>query len=85
MIIFGILGYGMRKLQYEAAPLIMAFVLGPLLELNLRRSLIISDGSFSIFFLRPLSSAILIVALVILCLSIFPNIRWKRPQPDDVI
>lgn len=85
MVIFGIAGYLMRKLRYEAAPLVMAFVLGPLLELNLRRALIMSDGSFSIFFLRPISSVILIVAIIIFGISIFPIIRWKRPQSDDVI
>ena len=85
MVFFGVVGYLLRKLQYEAAPLIMAFVLGPLLELNLRRALIMSDGSFSIFFLRPISSAILIIAFVILCLSVFPVVKWNRPQPDDVI
>lgn len=85
MVVFGVLGYLMRKLRYEAAPLVMAFVLGPLLELNLRRSLIMSDGSFLIFFQRPISSVILIVAFVILFLSVFPIIKWNRPQPDDVI
>jgi putative tricarboxylic transport membrane protein len=85
MVIFGIVGYITKKLQYEAAPLIMAFVLGPLLELNLRRSLIMSDGSFSIFFLRPISSTILIIALVVLLLSIFQLTKWKRPECSEII
>jgi putative tricarboxylic transport membrane protein len=75
MLGFGILGYLMRKLKYEGAPLVMAFVLGPLLELNLRRSLIVSEGSFGIFFTRPISAVILILSLVILGLSIISKFR----------
>jgi putative tricarboxylic transport membrane protein len=85
MVIFGVVGYLAKKLSYEAAPLIMAFVLGPLLELNLRRSLIISDGSFSIFFLRPISCTILVIALGVLITSIFQVTKWKRPECSDII
>jgi len=70
----------MKKLNYEGAPLVMAFVLGPLLELNLRRSLIVSDGSFWIFFSRPISAVILILALVILGTSILSKFRGKNPE-----
>jgi putative tricarboxylic transport membrane protein len=59
--------------------MVMAFVLGPLLELNLRRSLIVSDGSFWIFFTRPISAVILTLALVILGLSILSKFK-KRNQ-----
>ena len=55
MILFGLFGYLMRKLDLELAPLIMAFILGPILETALRQSLSISGGSFSIFFSRPIS------------------------------
>lgn len=79
MLGFGVLGYLMRKLKYEGAPLVMAFVLGPLLDLNLRRSLIVSDGSFLIFFARPISAVILTLALVILGLSILSKFR-RRSQ-----
>lgn len=82
---FGVLGYLMRKLNYEGAPLVMAFVLGPLLELNLRRSLILSDGSFTIFFTRPLSAGILIIAIVILSLSFLPRLRRRKPQGREII
>ena len=80
MMGFGILGYLMKKLNYEGAPLVMAFVLGPLLELNLRRSLIVSDGSFWIFFSRPISAVILILALVILGTSILSKFRGKKRE-----
>jgi putative tricarboxylic transport membrane protein len=75
----------MKKLKFEGAPLVMAFVLGPMLELNLRRSLIVSDGSFSIFFARPISAAILILALLILSLSFLPKIRRRKPETEEVI
>jgi putative tricarboxylic transport membrane protein len=54
MIISGIIGYLFRKFGYEGAPLILAFVLGPMLELNLRQSLFLSKGSLLIFFTRPI-------------------------------
>jgi putative tricarboxylic transport membrane protein len=82
---FGIAGYLMKKLKYEGAPLVMAFVLGPMLELNLRRSLIVSDGSFIIFFTRPISAAILIIALAILSLSFLPKLRRKKPEVEEII
>ena len=55
MIFFGILGFLMKKFEYEPAPLVLAYILGPLFEDNLRRSLNISGGDFSIFFTRPIS------------------------------
>ena len=60
MIIFGIVGYLMKKFDYEPAPMVIAFVLSPILELNLRQSLILSGGSFSIFFAKPISLGCLI-------------------------
>ncbi len=82
---FGVMGYLMKKLKYEGAPLVMAFVLGPMLELNLRRSLIVSEGSFTIFFTRPISSAILIIALLILSFSFMPRLRRKKPDGEEII
>ena len=63
MIAFGVLGYLMRKLGYEPAPLVLAFVLGPMMENNLRRALITYDGSFWVFVERPISLACLLLAL----------------------
>ena len=57
MLIFGGIGYLFRKFEYEGAPLMLGFVLGPLLEKNLRQSLILSKGSFLIFFTRPISAS----------------------------
>jgi len=83
MIIFGIFGYLMRKYKYEGAPLVMTFVLGPLMELALRRSLIISGGSFSIFWTRPISAAILIVAFTLVVVSIAMNLKPKKKSPQS--
>lgn len=70
MIVFGIFGYLMRKLDYPVAPAVLAIVLGPLAEPALRQSLLISGGEFSIFFTRPYSAPIMIVALILLVLPL---------------
>lgn len=71
MIIFGVLGYLMRKLRFEAAPFILAFILGPMLEVNLRQSLIMSRGSFKIFLQHPISFTLLCVAAFFFFLPLF--------------
>lgn len=71
MIVFGLIGYLMRKFDYEAAPLVLGLVLGPMMENALRRSLLISEGSLGVFFLRPISAIFLIVALFILFSPLF--------------
>ena len=68
MLLFGIVGYLMRKLDYPLAPAVLAIVLGPLAEPSLRQSLLINDGSFSIFFTRPWSAPIMITALILISL-----------------
>ncbi len=71
MILFGVIGYLFRKYGYEAAPLIMAFILGPMLENSLRQSLLMSMGDFSIFFKRTISVTCLLVSLVLLLSPLF--------------
>jgi putative tricarboxylic transport membrane protein len=75
MIVFGIVGYLMRKFQYDGAPLILAAVLGPLLEEAFRQSLMLSHGDFFIFVSRPLSLSFLVVAVILL---IIPVITRRR-------
>jgi putative tricarboxylic transport membrane protein len=70
MLIFGILGFLMKKFGYEGAPLILALVLGQKLETSLRRSLIMSFGDFSIFFSRPISLAFLLIAFALVIIPI---------------
>ncbi len=86
MLIFGIIGYLMKKLRYEAPPLILAYVLGPMLEYSLKQSLMVSKGSFLIFFSRPISASCLIIAAILVILPIVPRLRRKRPGavlPDE--
>jgi len=77
-IIFGMVGYLFRKFDYEAAPLVLAFVLGPLFESNLRQSLTLSKGSFSIFFSRPISAVSIILAIVLLVIGFMPYFTKAR-------
>src|SRR5499433_1824929 len=72
MIAFGVIGYFMRKLGYEPAPLVLAFVLGPMLENNLRKSLILSQGDLMTFVQRPISAACLALAVVLLIGPLLP-------------
>jgi putative tricarboxylic transport membrane protein len=79
MILSGMIGYLMKKYKYEAAPLVLALVLGPMLEENLRQSLIISNGNMNIFFSRPISAVFVTISLVIL---IFPLILKLIKTPN---
>ena len=80
MLGFGVVGYLMRKYQFEGAPMVLAFVLGPMLERSLRQSLLLSDGSFSVFFVRPISAGGMIATLLILISCIIPSLRKKREE-----
>ena len=83
---FGILGYGLIKVGCEPAPLLLGFVLGPLLEEHLRRAMIISRGDPSVFVTRPISLALLLLAVAALVITMLPAIRKKREvafQEDD--
>jgi len=78
--ILGFLGYLFVKLECEPAPLILGFVLGPLMEENLRRGMLISRGDPSIFLTRPLSLVFLIMAFILLMIITIPTIRKKREE-----
>lgn len=80
MLLFGVVGYLMRKFEYEPAPLVLAYVLSPLLENALRQSLILSGGSFGIFMARPISAGCLVGAAALLFSSLLPMIRKKRAE-----
>ncbi len=69
MILFGVLGYLARKLEYEPGPMLLAFVLGPLMENALRQSLLMSRGSPAIFFTRPISGVLMLVGVLFLALN----------------
>jgi len=78
MILFGVVGYLLKKFDYEAAPLILGFVLGPMFEVNLRRSLLMSQGSFDIFVERPIAITALIVCGILIILPLAKMIRRKK-------
>jgi putative tricarboxylic transport membrane protein len=84
MLIFGVVGYLMRKLNYPMAPAVLAIVLGPLAEPALRQSLLISGGSFSIFFTRPFAAVIMFFAVGFFVMPIVKMVldarRRKREQ-----
>jgi len=75
---FGLLGVVFSKLECEPAPLLLGFVLGPLMEENLRRALLLSRGDPTVFVTRPLSASMLAIAAGLLLLIVLPNIRKKR-------
>jgi putative tricarboxylic transport membrane protein len=76
--LFGVLGYFLIRMGCEPAPLLLGFVLGPLLEENLRRALIISRGDPSVFLARPISLALLVLAAAAVIVAALPAIRRKR-------
>jgi putative tricarboxylic transport membrane protein len=78
VILFGILGYVLRKAKCEPGPLLLGFVLGPLLETNLRRAMLLSQGDWLVFFERPISAVLLAVTVLMLLTLILPTIRKNR-------
>jgi putative tricarboxylic transport membrane protein len=80
MALFGVVGYALIKLDFEPAPLLLGFVLGPMLEENLRRAMLLSRGSPTVFITHPLSLGLLVVSLALLIVVIMPGIRAKREE-----
>jgi putative tricarboxylic transport membrane protein len=80
MALFGIVGIVFSKLECEPAPLVLGLVLGPMLEENFRRALMISQGDPAILFTKPISAAFLIAAAILLVIVLAPAIRRKREQ-----
>ncbi len=76
--VFGLLGYIFFKLRCEPAPLILGFILGPMMEENLRRAMLLSRGDPTVFFTRPLSLGLLIAAAALVVIVALPNIKKKR-------
>jgi putative tricarboxylic transport membrane protein len=80
MGIFGVIGYILRKVNLEPGPMILAFVLGPILERAIRQALLISAGSPLIFFTRPISGALMGLLILFIVLQIFFSIRQKKKK-----
>jgi TctA family transporter len=77
---FGVIGYTFIKLGMEPAPLLLGFILGPMMEENLRRAMLLSRGDWSVFVTRPLSASLLAVALLLLIIVTLPSIKSKREE-----
>jgi TctA family transporter len=80
MTAFGIVGYAFRKLDCEPAPLLLGLVLGPMLEENFRRAMVLSGGDWSVFVRRPISLGFLLLAAALLLAITLPNIRRSREE-----
>ncbi|WP_332719812.1 tripartite tricarboxylate transporter permease [Pelagibacterium mangrovi] len=78
MILFGIIGYLMSTFRFEAAPLLLGFILGPLMEQYLKRALLISGGDPAVFVQRPISATLLVVAVLVLALTIWGALRRRK-------
>jgi len=77
---YGVFGYWLIKHDFEAAPMLLGFVLGPLMEENLRRAMLIARGDATVFFTRPISGGLLAVAILLLVLAVLPMIRKRREE-----
>ena len=80
MAIFGILGWVCVKLECEPAPMILGFILGPLMEENLRRAMLLSRGDPIVFFTKPISATFLTISIILLVIIALPAIRKKREE-----
>ena len=80
MMLFGLLGYIFTKLECEPAPLLLGFILGPLMEENLRRAMLLSRGDPLVLFQKPISAGFLIASIILLIILLLPNIRKKREE-----
>jgi len=78
--VFALIGYALLKLGFETAPLLLGFVLGRLMEENLRRALLISRGRLGTFVERPVSAGLLVVALIVLVAAVLPAVRRGRAE-----
>jgi putative tricarboxylic transport membrane protein len=87
MLAMGVVGYVLRKLDFETAPIVLGLVLAPMMELSLRQSLAMSAGNYTIFVTRPISMALLAIGLVLVILALRPLISrtldWRARLPVD--
>jgi putative tricarboxylic transport membrane protein len=80
MAVFGVLGYICVKLECEPAPMILGFILGPLMEENLRRAMLLSRGDPFVFFQKPISLGFMVASAILLVIVALPTIRKKRDE-----
>ncbi|MBM3521750.1 MAG: tripartite tricarboxylate transporter permease [Alphaproteobacteria bacterium] len=80
MAVFGLAGYALKRAGCEPAPMVLGFVLGPMLEEQFRRTLLLSDGDFMVFVQRPLAATLLAIAVALLLLMALPRLRSRRAE-----
>jgi len=80
MALFGVLGYVFRKLDCEPAPMMLGFILGPMMEEYLRRALLITKGDATVFVTRPISATLLVVSAIALVVVLLPALQKKREE-----
>ncbi len=80
MAVFGLLGYVCTKLECEPAPMILGFILGPLMEENLRRAMLLSRGDPTVFITKPISAGFIIASVILLVIVALPALRKKRHE-----
>jgi putative tricarboxylic transport membrane protein len=80
MAAFGIIGLALARCGCDPVPLLLGFILGPMMEENLRRALLITNGDPSIFITRPISAALLAIALLLVVLALLPSLKKKREE-----
>jgi TctA family transporter len=80
MSLFGLLGYVCVKLECEPAPLILGFILGPLMEENLRRAMLLSRGDPMVFLQKPISATFIVISVVLLIIIALPALRKTRDE-----
>jgi putative tricarboxylic transport membrane protein len=82
MAIFGVVGYGLRKLAFDPSPIVLALVLGPMMEQALRQALIMSRGEFGVFLSRPIAAGMLAAAALLLLFHLYEVLRRVRRRGD---
>ena len=78
--VFALVGYWLVKHDFEPAPMLLGFVLGPLMEENLRRAMLIARGDWTVFLTRPISGALIALSTILLVIAVLPMIRKRRDE-----
>jgi putative tricarboxylic transport membrane protein len=83
MLCMGVFGYAARKLKFDLGPLLLAFVLGPIMERSLRQALLMSNGKFDIFVTKPISATLLGIAVAFVSYNLWTAYRKKRAARES--
>ena len=84
-LMFGLVGFGMKKFGYPGAPLVLGLILGPIAEENLNRALVISNNSWTVFFTSPISCVFLILSLASIIFAVISNIKEMKREKGPVV